>query len=172
MTARTLAWMTAGLVVAACGPAPATATYGSSYWDGASVSVTTLVSAVWTAKGTQTCYPVEGTGERPAVVVYPVLNMVVLNQCMVGATSTSLEGPVVLAGGLGRGRDMPGNVTISDGTSTWSAVAVECQPPAGSVDPPRILAYPVLDLYTLKACSMVPGSSWDDVTVTLNLGFV
>ncbi|MEA3191091.1 MAG: hypothetical protein QOD77_1673 [Thermoplasmata archaeon] len=169
MTVRTLAWVTAGLVLVACGPAPAAATYGSSYWEDVALTVQTAVQTVWTSQGEQVCYPIEGTGSRPAAVVYPVLNMVILNQCLVGATSAAMEGPVILAGGFGHGRGMPTEVTVSDGDATWTSVAVECAPPAGSIDPPRLLAYPRLDLYVLKACSLVPGSTWDTLTVTLQL---
>lgn len=172
MRSRVLACGSIAVLLVALGPAQAYhAGYGTSYWEDADIDVRTMVATPFGARdGRDDCQPVKGTGDRPAIVVYPILNMYVINQCFVGASMAMLEGPVVLAGGLGHGRDMPSNVTITneDGKS-WNAVAVECKAPAGATDPPRVLAYPVLDTYRLDACSIVPGVDWDSFTVTLKV---
>lgn len=172
MQSRALAASLVVLLLAAFGPAQAAhAGYGTSYWEGATVDARALLQTpLGVREGKEDCVPVEGTGERPGLTVYPVLNMFVINQCFVGASTPTLEGPVVLAGGLGHGRDMPENVTItSDDGDVWTATAVHCSPPAGAVDPPKVYAYPVLDTYGLDACSLVPGADWDTFTVVLDL---
>lgn len=144
--------------------------YGTSYWEAADVQVDAVtVTALGTQDAAEECTPVELTGNGPDLTVYPVLNMVVLDACVVGLSDLYMEGPVVLAGGMGHGRDMPANVTITTSNGTWDARAVECQAPAGAVDPPRVMAYPVLDVYTLDGCRLVPGATWDAFTVVLDL---
>ncbi|MEA3190810.1 MAG: hypothetical protein QOD77_1392 [Thermoplasmata archaeon] len=172
MRSRAFSCGLAALLAIALGPAAAApAGYGTSYWEDATVKADArIMTALGPRDGREECQPIEGTGEEPGLVVYPVLNMYTINQCSVGAPVGMLEGPVVLAGGLGHGRGMPSNVTItSDDGDSWTAVAVACSPPAGAIDPPSVNVYAVLSSYALDACSLVPGASWDTFTVVLDL---
>ncbi|MEA3190808.1 MAG: hypothetical protein QOD77_1390 [Thermoplasmata archaeon] len=102
-----------------------------------------------------TCYPVEGTGDRPGIKMYPVLNMIVVNNC-VFRDGVLEDGPLVGTVLRDARYGVPATVTVTEEGEEDGVEAhrVVCLPlgGSGSGSGPRVQVYSGMTMYELDAC--------------------
>lgn len=104
------------------------------------------------------CYPVDGTGGRPGVVVYPILNMIVVSGCAID-DGVLTDGTLVGTVRRDAAYETPATVTVNDGSAPPEeadrVVCVSTGSGAGSsAGSARVQVYSTLHMYTLDACTI------------------